>query len=328
MLFYFQTPPPVHDKHHNVLSSKMDSLPVDTSNPAVRDYLALVRLQVLTPLSLLINIVTVFVCATIVKPTIGDLIRLYPTSISFHPGLVAVYVMMIYVAQVGYCLLLVFARKAETKKAQVKAVGISLVLANWTMAFWAIAWVMRFFLASTILLGILVVLLAYSNVVLLVYHTPTTDRPIDMMLIHAPLRFFFVLPLSLMFPYSLFITLGLTYSPGHPEHYDRYAWPGFAVVFSANLLGLAVIAIGRDITWAVAATWICISEWTARPKPMPVYATTILFTVLHPLTLLATMLYHIFFKRRLSGPIALPADDDDHHRPLRRPREVDSDAWA
>lgn len=306
----------------------MDSLPVDTSNPAVRDYLALVRLQVLTPLSLLINIVTVFVCAGIVKPTIGDIIRLYPTSISFHPGLVAVYVMMIYVAQVGYCLLLVFARKAETKQALVKAVGISLVLANWTMAFWAIAWVMQFFLASTILLGILVVLLAYSNVVLLVYHTPTTDRPIDMMLIHAPLRFFFVLPLSLMFPYSLFITLGLTYSPGHPEHYDRYAWPGFAVVFSANLLGLAVIAIGRDITWAVAATWICISEWTARPKPMPVYATTILFTVLHPLTLMATMLYHMFFKRRLSGPIALPADDDDHHRPHRRPGEVDSDAWA
>lgn len=306
----------------------MDSLPVDTSNPAVRDYLALIRLQVLTPLSLLINIVSVFVCATIVKPTIGDITKLYPTSITFRPSLVAVYVMVIYVAQVGYCVLLVFARKAETKKALVKAVGVSLVLANWTMAFWAIAWVMRLFLLSTVLLGILVVLLAYSNVVLLVYHTPTTERPLDMMLIHAPLRFFFVLPLSLMFPYSLFITLGLTYPPNHPEYYDRYAWPGFAVVFSANLLGLAVIAIGRDITWAIAATWICVSEWSARPKPMPVYSTTILFTVLHPLTLLATMMYHFLSQRGRRGPIALPADDDDHHRPVRRPQEVDSDAWA
>ncbi|KAI6040978.1 hypothetical protein EDC04DRAFT_2672390 [Pisolithus marmoratus] len=306
----------------------MDSLPMDTSNPAVRDYLALIRLQVLTPLSLLINIVTVLVCASIVKPTIGDIIKLYPTSITFRPSLLAVYVMVIYLAQVGYCVLLVLARKAETKKALVKAVGLSLVLANWTMAFWAIAWVLQLFLLSTILLGILVVLLAYSNIVLLIYHTPSTDHPVDMMLIHAPLRFFFVLPLSLMFPYSLFITLGLTYSPNHPEYYDRYAWPGFATVLSANLLGLAVVLTRRDITWAVAATWICISEWSARPKPMPVYATTILFTVLHPLALLAIMMYHFFFQKRRHGPIALPADDDDHHRPHRRPREVESDAWA
>ncbi|KAG6334338.1 hypothetical protein ID866_4750 [Astraeus odoratus] len=173
----------------------MDPLPVDTSNPAIRDYLALVRLQVLTPLSLLINIATVLVCATIIKPSIG---------------------------QIGYCLLLVSARRTETKNALVKAVGLSLVLANWTMALWAISWVrvllslptnanvmpefikvLQFFLVSTILLGILILLLAYSNIALLVYHTPTTSRPLDMALIHAPLRFFLILPLSLMFPYSL-----------------------------------------------------------------------------------------------------------------------------
>lgn len=43
--------------------------------------------------------------------------------------------------QVGYCVLLVLATKPETKKALVKAVGLSLVLSNFVMAIWAIAWV-------------------------------------------------------------------------------------------------------------------------------------------------------------------------------------------
>ncbi|KAF8838163.1 hypothetical protein BDN67DRAFT_971970 [Paxillus ammoniavirescens] len=309
----------------------MDTLPVDMSNPAVQEYLSLIRLQVLTPLSLLINIATVLVCTVIVKPSIVGVMKLYPTSISPQPAWVATYVIIIYMFQVGYCLLLVFARKVETKNALVKAVGLSLVFANWAMAFWAIAWVLRWFLVSTILLGIIVALLVYSNIALLVYHAPTYSRPFDMALIHAPLRFFMILPLSLMFPYSLFVTLGLSHSPDHPEEYDRYPWSGFAVVLAANLVGLAVILIRRDIIWALAATWICVSIWTAQPKPAPVFITVVLFTVLHPIALLSALIYDQLSHRRQGG-IALPPDDADRDamQPERRgPREVDAEAvWG
>ncbi|KAF9237019.1 hypothetical protein BU15DRAFT_49318 [Melanogaster broomeanus] len=311
----------------------MDSLPVDMSSPAVREYLSLIRLQVLTPLSLLINIATVLVCTVIVKPSIVGIMELHPTSISPHPGWVAIYATIVYVFQVGYCLLLVFARKVETKKALVKAVGLSLVFANWAMAFWAIAWVLEWFLVSTILLGIMIVLLVYSNVALLVYHAPTYSRPFDMALIHAPLRFFMILPLSLMFPYSLFITLGLSYSPDHPEEYDRHPWSGFAVVLAVNLLGLAVILIRRDVIWAIAATWICVSIWSAQPKPAPVFITVVLFTVLHPIALLSALVYDQLSRRQ--GGIALPPDDTDHdemhpERAERRgAREIDAEAvWG
>jgi hypothetical protein len=37
-----------------------------------------------------------------------------------------------------------------------------------------------------------------------------------------------------------------------------------------NLLGLAVAIIRGDIVWCVAATWIAVSIWSARPKPAPV----------------------------------------------------------
>jgi hypothetical protein len=63
---------------------------------------------------------------------------------------------------------------------------------------------MQWFLASTILLGILLLILIYCNVVILIYHRPEMKkRPLDVAFIHAPLRFFLVLPLQVMFPYSL-----------------------------------------------------------------------------------------------------------------------------
>ncbi|KAG1741257.1 hypothetical protein EDB19DRAFT_1704993 [Suillus lakei] len=307
----------------------MDSLPLDVSHPAVRDYLSLVRLQVLTPLSLLINIATLLVCSVIVKPSAGSIIESHPTSISPSPSLIAAYVVAIFLGQIGYCTLLVIARKPETKTTLVRGVGLSLVFANWLMALWAVSWVLEFFLLSTILLGFLVLCLLYSNIALLTYHPPTSSRPLDMALIHAPLRFFLILPLSLLFPYSLFITLGLFYSPGHPEHYGRFAWPGFGVTFGANIIGLVVILMRCDIVWAVAATWICASIWSARPKPAPVYITVILFTVLHPLALFGTLLYRRLTKRE--GRIALPTDEehDTGSSNRRGPREVDAEAlWG
>ncbi|KAF8432212.1 hypothetical protein L210DRAFT_103453 [Boletus edulis BED1] len=270
----------------------MESLPVDMSNPAVQDFLSLIRLQVLTPLSLSVNIATVLVCSSIVQPSILDIIKLYPASISPHPAWLAVYVILIYVFQIGYCLLLILAKDPDTKRTLVKGVGLSLVLANWAMAVWAI------------------LLLVYSNVALLIYHAPTYSRPFDMALIHAPLRFFMILPLSLLFPYSLFITLGLTYS--HPEDYALHPWPGFAVVII----------------------------WTASPKPAPVFITVVLFTVLHPLGLISMLIYDQLSPRR--GRIALPPDDASVPRRSRRdqrapspqphghgPREVDAEGvWG
>jgi len=309
----------------------MDSLPIDVNHPAVKEYLSLVRLQVLTPLSLLINIATVAVCTIVVNPGIGKVTKAHPTSISPRPFLIAIYVIAIYASQIGYCLLLVLARKPETKKTLVNGVGLSLVYANWVMAGWAIAWTLQGFLASTILLGILVILLVYSNIALLTYHAPTSSRPFDTALIHVPLRFFLILPLSIMFPYSLFVTLNLSWNPAHdPTHYNEHAWPGFGVVMGINFLGLLVIIIRRDIVWAVAATWICVSVFTARPKPAPVYITEILFTVLHPLALVVSILWVWLRKRNREGRIALRGEEGEGNEAEGHgPREVDVDGvWG
>lgn len=306
----------------------MESLPIDTSHPAVRDYLALVRLQVLTPLSLLINIATVMVCTLVLHPNLGEISKLYPAAIAPRPYMMAIYLIAIYVGQVGYCLLLVLARKQETKNALVKGVGLPLVIANWVMAGWAIAWSFQAFLLSTVLQGVLLVLLVYANVVLLIYHPPTMARPFDMALIHAPMRAFLLWPFMVMFPYSLFITLGFTWSPGEPQHYARHQWAGFAVMLAVNLIGLIVIVLRRDIVWCVAATWICASVWSLTPKPFPVWITVVIFTIVHPLALVVSALYLKLWGRKAHGPIHLPSDEERQNGE-RAPREVDTDAlWG
>ncbi|KAG7442841.1 uncharacterized protein BT62DRAFT_359936 [Guyanagaster necrorhizus] len=321
----------------------MEGLPIDMSHPAVREYLSLVRLQVLTPLSLLINVATVIVCSVVVHPSAGEISKLYPTVISPRPSVIAAYVIAIYVAQIGYCILLVLVGKPETKKTLIKGSGFSLVLSNWVMALWAITWTVQWFLLSTILQGILLLLLLYSNVVLLIYHLPTAKRPFDTMLIHAPMRFFLVLQIGLMFPLSLFVTLGLVQTPttpGPPIDPNAYQWAGFGVVLGTNILGLLVVVLRRDIVWCVAATWICISIWSLRPKPAPVYITAILFTAFHPLGLLASMIYSQVYR---PSRISLPGDEhpglhpnrrgcssgNQNHREDRAAREVDEEAvWG
>jgi hypothetical protein len=74
------------------------------------------------------------------------------------------------------------------------------------------------------------------------------------------------------------VTLNLSWNPAHdPTRYNEHAWPGFGVVLGINFLGLLVVIIRRDIVWAVAATWICVSVFTAKPKPAPVYVCSIFF---------------------------------------------------
>ncbi|KAF8511317.1 hypothetical protein JB92DRAFT_2935233 [Gautieria morchelliformis] len=297
-----------------------EEIPLDTNHPAVREYLLLVRLQVLTPLSLLINIATFMVATFIVSPGLSTISKLHPTPISPSPTFVGVYVVAIFAGQIGYCLLLVLASKEETKQALVKGVGFSLVIANWLMAFWAMTWALKLFLPSTILLILLTLALLYSNIVLLIYHPPRRSRPFDTLLIHAPMRLFLLLPATLLLPQSIFIMLNKTWDPKDASrHYMDYQWEGFAVVIVTNVVSLLIIALRRDIVWCIGAVWINICIWTARPKSTPVQATAIVFTILQPVTLVAAAVWQTLrSKPDQGGAIALPPDDEQNEAQSRR----------
>ena len=136
--------------------------------------------------------------------------------------------------------------------------------------------VLQGFIASTVLLGLLVLILLYANVVLFIYHEPTFKRPLDMAFIHAPIRLFFILPFGVIFWYSLSIALGYGHDPAHRDNYTTWQWPAFGILIAVNFVGMAIIAARRDIVWTVGATWINISLWATNYKPAPVFVCRLL----------------------------------------------------
>jgi len=286
-------------------------LPIDMRHPAVREYIALTRLQVLTPLSLLINIASIVICSTVVKPNLREVSREYvPTSITPKTAMIATFVLVIYGAQIGYCVLLVLVRKAETKATVTKGVGMSIVIANWLMALWPIFFILELWLVSTIILGFLIATLIYANIVLLIYHAPTSSRPLDIMFIHAPARMLLLLPLNVLFWQSLFITLGMYWDPGSPKHYSDYAWEGFVVVLLSNLLALAATIVRGDIVWCIGSAWLDAAVWSARPKSGPVQTSATVFTILLPIVLVLVYVWG-FFRRKTPREGRIRLDDDE-----------------
>ena len=106
-----------------------------------------------------------------------------------------------------------------------------------------------------------------------------------------------------------------------------------------NLIGLAVIVVRKDIVWCIAAVWIDIALWSAKPKPSPVFFVAIAFTVVHPVALIFAASWKQL-RGKEEGRIRLPPDDDaagGGHPPERQqqqggtrpPREVDTQAlWG
>jgi len=77
----------------------------------------LIRLQILTPLSVLLSIASLLFCETIASPSITDIARLHPTSITPSTTVVKAYVGTLWIAQIVYCvgLTTVLPRREETK---------------------------------------------------------------------------------------------------------------------------------------------------------------------------------------------------------------------
>ena len=136
---------------------------------------------------------------------------------------------------------------------------------------------------------------------------------------------------------SISVKLGYTWEPGKPNQYTDHQWAGFGVLLFVNLIGLVVILVRKDIVWCIAAVWIDIAIWSAKPKPSTVFFVAIAFTAIHPIALIFAATWKKL-RRKDEGRIMLPPDDDtvggDHpHRrqqvTTRAPREIDTEAlWG
>jgi len=285
--------------------------PLDVSHPSVALYLALVRLQVLTPLSLLINIAACLVCTFLIHPSIPQISREFPTFITPNTLLIGIYWLVVYTGQIAFCVMLIFARKDETKKTLV-SLGLSVVFANWVQAAWAVTWILKYFIASTVLLGCLIVFLLYANLNLLLRanNRPISSRPLDTVSIHLPIRLFLILPLIQMFWQNLFVALGHTINAEDFEgHQTQWMWESVAVLAGTNVLGLLIVALRRDVVWTIAAFYVLAALAFGPHVRTPTLVTSIVFMVLYPITLFIAELI-AWHRRDREGAIALPSDPE------------------
>lgn len=283
-------------------------LAIDSNHPVIRDYLTLVRLQVLTPLSVLINVVTILVTTYIPSPGLGTISKTHPTPISPSPNFLGLYFLALFVTEIGYCLLLIMTSDEQTKQAVLKGVGYPLIFSNWLMAGWAVAWLMQQFTLSTVILAVLAAVLLYTNIVLLIYHAPTRSRFLELIFVHAPSRLFLLLVVMLLLPESALIMAGKFWDPKLPDA-SLYQWQGFAVVICTNVIGTLIVFIRQDIVWCIGALWINICMLIEGHKSAPVQGTLIAFSVIQPLSLAGVLLFKMFSNRGRTGAIALPPDD-------------------
>ncbi|OCH94603.1 hypothetical protein OBBRIDRAFT_769339 [Obba rivulosa] len=281
----------------------MEAPPLDTSQSAVREYVALIRLQVFTPLALLVALASFLICTFVLHPGLGDLVRLYPSSLAPEPRVIGIYLAVVALAQVGLCALLVASRSPQTKNLLRKTTP-PLIAANILVAIWAPVFALQSFIAAAVLQGMLLVALVFA---LGASWVGGGNSLAALLFVHAPLRAFFLAPLHIGFPYNLFIALGWTWPPGEPQHYRGHAWAGAAVVLCVNIVALVIIVWRRDIVWCVCAAWLCAALWAVDPKAAEVWIPAAVFTVLHPVALLATLLWRHFHGGQA---IALPPDDE------------------
>ncbi|KAG8715204.1 hypothetical protein FRC08_010867 [Ceratobasidium sp. 394] len=317
------------------MSYRNSDAPFDTSDPLTRLALKLLRLQVLTPLSVLINVAANLVCALVLSPSMADISDQFPTGITPKTGMVGFYMTAIYVLLIGFCVLLITAGKPETKETLVNGVGLRLVVINWLMTAWAALWALQLFLASTIVLGITAVLLGWI-IISLTWYTPggPLTRPLDQLFIHAPMKLWFIITLTLDFPLSLFIALDWNYPYNRPDMYARKQWEAFAFVVSMHAVGVIWVFIRRDLTVTLGGLWIVLSVMLRRPKSAPVFAATIVFAVLYPLTYISTMAWQRLKRHEeREGRIALPPDEEeavaaDQANGNTTQQEDESNVWA
>jgi len=285
------------------------------SDPLVRQALALIRLQVLTPLSVLVSIGANLVCAIVVRPTMAEISRNHPTSLTPLNLMVGIYWLALWVLLVGYCMLLVVATHEDTKATIVHGVGLRFVFANWLLAFWSIAFALQSFIGALVLLSLTVLLLLSIYVTLIVYPAQLT-HPLVFLFIHTPMRLLIMATLMLGLPHAIFLAVGWTDKLKAPEgggdvDWGKYAWPAFGFICGLNTLGLVNVAWRRDLVSALAGVWLVLSIGLARPKPAPVFAAVILFTVLYPLTWIAAFAWTRLRKGEREGQIALPPDEEE-----------------
>ncbi|KAG8822164.1 hypothetical protein FRC19_006598 [Serendipita sp. 401] len=219
-------------------------------------------------------------------------------------------------------------------KALVHGTGMSFVIANWVMAAYAVAFSTQNFIPAIILIGLVVLILIFVNLRLVIYYPAAWTRPFDYILLHAPARLFLLVTATLFLPLTAFIADGHDWTL--PRHDLDYPWEGFAAVAVSGVLATIIAGWRRDLVWSAGTVWLLWCIGGLKPKSTPVMIAVIVFSILIPLTFMASLILHMIYGRnegrvRLEGEetprVPPPASRGTPNTQVGN-HEVQSDVWG
>ena len=302
---------------------------------------SLTRMQILTPLSVLLQMGVMILCgSSLIKPNLQQVSRRHPTYLSVQDSFVLFYWAILYVLLIGFSVFLLLSRTPETKKTLVHAVGTRLALANYTMVLWVIFWILDrplTFILGTVALGVVALVLLFDALVLAVRYPPSAKHPLDWLFIHVPVKLFLVITLQYDFWQQLFMALGWDFGTGGHDALVQGLWPAFGIVTGLGALSALWIFATADLTWTIAGVYLNTGLlWhkhfsliggrdDGEPRPAPLTAAIILSISLQVVALLAGVAWKRI-KARQEGRIALPLTPEEEAAVYRA--EVERNARA
>ncbi|KIS70627.1 uncharacterized protein UMAG_01792 [Mycosarcoma maydis] len=314
-----------------------------STNMDVNEVKTLTRMQILTPLSVLLQMGVMILCGSkLIKPNLQQVSRRHPTYLSVQDSFVLFYWVILYVLLIGFSVFLLLSRTSETKKALTHGVGTRLSLANYMMVLWAIFWILDrplTFILGTATLGVIAVILLFNALVLAVRYPPSHKHPLDWLFIHVPIKMFLVITIQYDLWQQLFMALGWDFGSGGHDGLVRGLWPAFGIVSGLGVFSALWIFGTADLIWTAAGIYLNLGLlWhkhfsliggrdDGEPRPAPLTAAIILSIALQSVALIAGVAWKRI-KARQEGRIALPLTPEEEAAAYRAEAERSARAAA
>jgi hypothetical protein len=335
-----------------------DDMPASTASgrhhsivdPSTLNYLT--KVQVLTPLTILLNVASLAVCSILTKPNLGQINHKYVTQFTPNAAFVLGFWAVLFLLQVGFAILLVLGQKEFTKVGTPRlssfegsltssslsqltlanGVGMRLALANILLGVWAITWVVDSFgsfVAGLVLLSTIGVFLLVTALLLAIKYPPGSSRPLDWLFIHVPIKMFLVITLQLDIPQQLFMTLGV-----HGEHHKeslRAIWPSFGIIAGTGALSAIWIFATMDFVWAASGMFLYFALLFSNELPIhhrkpEMIAALVLAIVLQGVAIVGSVLYYWLAKFNDEGRVALGRNPQEEAEAARIEAEAEAAA--
>jgi hypothetical protein len=294
----------------------------------------LTKVQVLTPLAILLNIASLTVCSILVEPNLKEINDKHWTQFTPSTAFVLIYWATLFLFQIGFAVLVVLGQKEITKKTLVNGVGVRLALANVLLGLWAITWVLNrhpSYIAGLVILSVIGFLLLITALLLAVKYPPDASRPLDWLFIHVPIKMFLVIVLQLDIPQQLFMALNWT--GDHHREAIKAIWPSFGIYAGMGALSAIWIFATMDFVWAACGIFLHFAVlYSNHPsihnrKP-EIIASIVLAMVLQAVAIVGSVLYNWLARVNQDQGVALGRNPQEEAHAARLEAEAEAAAAA